>query len=321
MTSIPSPSLCQHLYQSCCIFILLLLLSHHLRSHTESSLFVQSFSLNFDGWSNQQHHNRRLKCNRFVSSRHLYKQRQQQNSDHMESNLSDSLEQKIKQEQYHEHDQHQQQQLYKYKANNIDRQSFLKMLSFGATITTSSLIIPSKYAYAEDDTMMENIESSTNTKHVILQSDQIAISSALRNVKNSIKTLQSTEMELIITTNDYVAVKEKLRVIPLSEIRKSCSSLMKYSVSYNFIQKTLPSEFDEKILSTMTMEEKINRSKLGISYQTYKKSLERMDSLASLGMRGRDYKTSNNEIWINSYQETITSLQSFLSIAEQIFRT
>lgn len=193
------------------------------------------------------------------------------------------------------------------KVHGFDRKTFMKDASFIATLLVSSTMIDSKYAFGDDNTIITESES------IILQSDQIAISSALRNVKTSIKTLQSTEMELLVSSNDYYAVREKLRVIPISEIRKSCSTLMKYSVSSYFIRTTLPG-YEE----TMTTEEKINRSELGISYQIFKKALEKMDSVASLGMSGRD---NMNENWINSYQETITSLQSFLAIAERIFRT
>jgi len=118
--------------------------------------------------------------------------------------------------------------------------------------------------------------------------NKLASSTALRSVKLSQKKLAS--MEDFILTDDYVPLKEALRVQPFSEIRKSCTTLIRGG------------------------EDGPDADELQKRYKAFISSLERLDSTASLGMRGR--KIADGE-FLSAYKQTVDALSDFVKVAEE----
>lgn len=118
--------------------------------------------------------------------------------------------------------------------------------------------------------------------------NKLASSAALRTVKSAQKKLSS--MELYISQNDYTSLKEALRVAPFADIRKACFTLVRGG------------------------EDGPDAEELNVRYKKFMTSLEKMDSLASLGMRGRDVK---NEEFYSSFTATVDALSSFVELAKE----
>ena len=110
---------------------------------------------------------------------------------------------------------------------------------------------------------------------------KIAASASLRKVKSCLKELQS--MELYVSMNDYAQVKEAIRVPPLTEIRKSCKTLI------------AANEEDAELTSL---------------YADFIKQLEALDSAAGLALRGRKDVNMNA-----NYEGSVASLSKFIQVA------
>uniref|UniRef100_A0A7S3DRB6 Uncharacterized protein n=1 Tax=Entomoneis paludosa TaxID=265537 RepID=A0A7S3DRB6_9STRA len=117
--------------------------------------------------------------------------------------------------------------------------------------------------------------------------NKLASSAALRNVKSVQKKLSS--MELYVSDSDYTSVREAIRVAPFSDVRKSCKTLIKGG------------------------EDGPDAQALQDKYTDFMASLEKMDSLAGLAIRGRNIK---NEEFYASYKATVDSLGNFVEVAQ-----
>lgn len=116
---------------------------------------------------------------------------------------------------------------------------------------------------------------------------QLAAPAALRTIKRARKKISN--MEDTVLLNDYTEIKAALRLESISDLRKSCSTIIKAT------------------------EEGPNAESILQNYKTMITSLEKLDSLASVGMRGR--KLGDNEIK-ESYDSFVASLDSFIDISE-----
>jgi hypothetical protein len=116
---------------------------------------------------------------------------------------------------------------------------------------------------------------------------KVASSAALRNVKSSQKKLAA--MEVLVEENDYSEVKEAIRAAPFSDVRKSCSTLIKGGED--------GPDFEE----------------LQVRYKSFVTKLEKMDSNASLALRGRTLPAGE---FVASYQATVEALTNFVDIAQ-----
>jgi hypothetical protein len=87
-----------------------------------------------------------------------------------------------------------------------------------------------------------------------------------------------------VSNFEYLDLKQILRLPPLSEVRKACSGVLKQSPQFE------------------------------PQYRTFIMELEALDTLATLGMRG---KTMKWEEWNGAYERTIAALQAFVVAVEQ----
>ena len=117
---------------------------------------------------------------------------------------------------------------------------------------------------------------------------KVASSAALRNVKSSQKSMLA--LQEYVSTNDYAATKLAFREAPLSEIRKSCTTLVKGA------------------------EDGPDAEKMADGYKAFIRAVEKMDSQASLAMRGR--KLADGE-FDKSYRASVDTMQEFLVLAEE----
>mmetsp|Transcript_21119 Transcript_21119/g.29838 ORF Transcript_21119/g.29838 Transcript_21119/m.29838 type:complete len:207 (-) Transcript_21119:186-806(-) len=117
--------------------------------------------------------------------------------------------------------------------------------------------------------------------------NKIASSSALRNVKRSIKQLDT--LELYVVNNEYLELKQAIRVAPIAEIRKNCNTLIKGG------------------------EDGPDAEKLVEGYNTFIKALESLDGTASLGSRGRTIPEGQ---FSEQYKATVAALSDFVKVAE-----
>jgi len=115
---------------------------------------------------------------------------------------------------------------------------------------------------------------------------KVASSSALRSVKRTLKELEG--LRELAELNDYVAVKDGMRVPPFTEIRKTCGVLVRGG------------------------EDGPDAEALKSSYGTFIKSVETLDSYATLAIRGKKGITL-----APMYEDAVKSLRSFLEVAER----
>lgn len=118
---------------------------------------------------------------------------------------------------------------------------------------------------------------------------QLAAPAALRLVKRSRKKLSA--LELVVSNQDYEAFKASLRADPISDLRKSCSTI---------IRAAEDSEQADAVLQ---------------AYKKFVTNLEKADGLASLAMRGR--KLGENE-FAQAYQSLMESLDAFVVLADTV---
>ena len=117
--------------------------------------------------------------------------------------------------------------------------------------------------------------------------NKVAAQSALRVIKRSIKALQT--LEFTASDDNYLGIKEGLRVPPLTDVRKNANILIRAAGDNEEQTKELQSAYDEFI-----------------------KSIEDLDSKAGLGARGRKGVTL-----IDSYDRSVKTLVSFQEVAER----
>lgn len=178
------------------------------------------------------------------------------------------------------------------------RVRILAVISALAALSVSALSVPPKSGPAPTPMTRRTFGAfiAASSSVVLLPStpakaditNKLASSAALRTVKSAQKKLSS--MELYISQNDYTSLKEALRVAPFADIRKACFTLVRGG------------------------EDGPDAEELNVRYKKFMASLERMDSLASLGMRGRTVK---NEEFYSSFTATVDALSSFAELAKE----
>ena len=116
--------------------------------------------------------------------------------------------------------------------------------------------------------------------------NKVASTAALRAVKKGIKDLEKAEFPAV--NNEYADVKAALRTPALNEVRKNCLILIRGG------------------------EDGPEAENLQTSYSAFIKSIEALDTQASLGMRGR------KDIALASYYDAVVeTLKIFLDVGER----
>lgn len=118
----------------------------------------------------------------------------------------------------------------------------------------------------------------------------IILSPNLRSMKRAEKQL--SKMEFYAVENDYENLKLAIRNAPFSEIRKNSYALIKEYAGRS----------DEQ-------------AKLNSSYVAFIAALEKMDSTASLGLRGR--KLESDEM-LKCFQATSVALNNWIAVATEV---
>jgi len=119
---------------------------------------------------------------------------------------------------------------------------------------------------------------------------KLASSQALRNVKIAQKKLTSGGVAEYVSTADYADLKAVLRVAPISDIRKACTVLVRAG------------------------EDGPEADNLQTAYKLFIGKLEKMDSVASVALRGRTIAQADFE---ESYNGAVSALNEFVAVAER----
>jgi hypothetical protein len=123
---------------------------------------------------------------------------------------------------------------------------------------------------------------------------KLASTQALRNVKLAQKKLSSLAVVEFVSTADYANLKSVLRAAPLSDLRKACTVLIKAG------------------------EDGPEANNLQTTYQNLIAKLEKIDSVASVALRGR---TVSEMVFLSSYEGAVTALGDFVAVAERSMDT
>lgn len=155
------------------------------------------------------------------------------------------------------------------------RQEFLQTIAGSVVATT---FLNPQLVRADDETTTTEEEDKRGVSNILN-------SSSLRNLKRSQK--QFSRMEFYAADNDYQGLKGAIREAPFSDIRKTASSISKE------LEPTKQEEF-------MT------------SYKKFIATLEKLDSNASLGMRGRKL---DDGVFLKSYDDCVKALSEMIDLA------
>ena len=153
-----------------------------------------------------------------------------------------------------------------------------------AIAVSSSATLGSSPAYAIEDILDTSDGTTTGTV------GSMRASPALKNIKRAEKQL--SKMEFYAVENNYEEMKLAIRNPPFSEIRKN---------SFQIIR-----DFKG---------EQNQQDQLQAAYDKFIASLEKMDSTASLAMRGR--KLENGAL-LQSYDATVEALSEWIEVASSI---
>eukprot|EP00980_Cylindrotheca_fusiformis_P018289 scaffold5966_cov118-Cylindrotheca_fusiformis.AAC.14 len=118
--------------------------------------------------------------------------------------------------------------------------------------------------------------------------NKVAGSTALRNLKRAQKQL--SKLESVAKENDFAGVKEFLRTPPFGESRKNAFTLVRAA------------------------EDGPRMADMGNVYKAFISSIEKIDSTASLGFRGRQIPQLQ---LTDEYLVVQSSLEAFLKVAEE----
>ena len=118
--------------------------------------------------------------------------------------------------------------------------------------------------------------------------NKVASSTALRNLKRAQKQLE--KLNPIVENNDFAGVKEFLRTPPFADVRKNCYVLLRGA------------EDGPKV------------DELDKVYKAFIASIEKIDSTASLGFRGRKIPQLQ---MVDEYLVIKSALVDFLKVAEE----
>eukprot|EP00546_Thalassionema_frauenfeldii_P002220 CAMPEP_0178937360 /NCGR_PEP_ID=MMETSP0786-20121207/25707_1 /TAXON_ID=186022 /ORGANISM="Thalassionema frauenfeldii, Strain CCMP 1798" /LENGTH=169 /DNA_ID=CAMNT_0020615909 /DNA_START=75 /DNA_END=585 /DNA_ORIENTATION=- len=119
--------------------------------------------------------------------------------------------------------------------------------------------------------------------------NKLASAAALRKVRQGQQKLK--EMEFYVVNNDYTSLQLALRKEPFFDIRKNSYILVRGG--------------DDGPLA----------GDLERCYKTFMASLEKMDTTATLGLRGR--RPLEDGEFYHSYRSTVESLENFLAVANE----
>jgi hypothetical protein len=140
----------------------------------------------------------------------------------------------------------------------------------GIAVSPAVLLPESAVAATTEEETIQTTTTTTTT----------TTSSPLRKVKSALQKLRSETVRNVVVNYEYLDLKQILRLPPLSEVRKSCSSLLK--------------QFPQ----------------CESQYRNFIVQLEAFDTMATLGLRG---KIPSWEEWNGAYERTITALQGFVT--------
>jgi hypothetical protein len=175
----------------------------------------------------------------------------------------------------------------------MSSRSSILLLAACSVIVANGFSIPERPATRR--VLFENFGRSMSVASVLLGptlasadvTSQLAAPAALRAIKRARKKI--TNLEDTVLLNDYTGIKAALRLESISDLRKSCSTIIKAT------------------------EDGPNAENILTNYKTMITSLEKLDSLASVGMRGRKLSTSELK---ESYDLFVVSLERFIDISE-----
>jgi hypothetical protein len=174
--------------------------------------------------------------------------------------------------------------------SSFGRKNFLQTLGFtGLGWALSGSTYSMANASGEDDGTTSSGASTTGGGVMTTLQE----SSNVRSLKRAEKQL--SKMELYAVENDYEAMKLAIRNAPFSEIRKNSFALIKDFADQPDLQV-----------------------KLTASYEVFIRSLENMDSTASLGLRGR--KLDNGAL-LQSFQTTSVALNEWIAVASAVSKS
>jgi hypothetical protein len=132
---------------------------------------------------------------------------------------------------------------------------------------------------------------------------------AMRTVKSTLRRLQADAFVDYVAFNEYESLRKALRDSPFSEIRKSCTSLIRT------VQGDAISSSDAAAAANNNNP---SADVLSAKYKTFIASMERMDVTASVAVRGRQIEPGELKA---AYSDTVSALQEFLSAAQDAVGT
>jgi hypothetical protein len=166
--------------------------------------------------------------------------------------------------------------------NTVTREAFLNDGLVVLIGSTSGLMLP-------------GVASRANA--AMTGANQISYSAALRNVKSVQKKFGA--LELYVVEDEYGSLREAIRVAPFSEVRKSCTTLVRAS--------------SEDVEGGGEAVSPVGEA-LAARYKTFIANFEKMDGTASLAMRGKKLKEGE---FYGTYQATVAALDDFLLLAQE----
>jgi hypothetical protein len=125
----------------------------------------------------------------------------------------------------------------------------------------------------------------------------VPLPSAIRNIKGSLRRLRGEDFADDVAFNDYEKLRMNLRNSPFSELRRSCTSVI----------RAVEEQGSESIVSPEV-------GSLTDKYRTFIASLEKLDSTASVALRGRVPGPGELQ---GAYSSAVDALQAFMDAAQQ----
>jgi hypothetical protein len=182
--------------------------------------------------------------------------------------------------------------------------------AFGAqSLASMPLWVVPSVVLADDDS------ASTKTKVVVTSDlmDATTYLAALRSVQLAQRRLSSKAVREYIVTRDYPAVQALLRAAPVSDIRKACRKVVALLTMASGgpgatadSKPLLTTDAEAQLAATVTVLER--------EYSVFIQALERLDTTAMNGIRGR---TVSDTEWQSVYANAVDALASFVTTAEQ----
>jgi hypothetical protein len=132
---------------------------------------------------------------------------------------------------------------------------------------------------------------------------------AMRTVKSTLRRLKADAFVDYVAFNEYESLRKALRDSPFSEVRKSCTSLIRTVQGGTFLSSDAAAAATNNNPSADVLSAK---------YRTFVASMERMDATASVAVRGRQIEPGELKA---AYSATVSALQEFLSAAQDAVGT